>query len=110
MIAQNRAGFALNRASSASALNTYCAASHGIAWDILHVIFFVPMGAPSDVIKEDIQARVDTIHKMLGVAKDQAFFRQGHPLLREYYVPSSFHPLCYGRQKGYYHCATYARL
>ena len=64
-IARNRAGFALNRASFGSALNTYYAASRGIAREILHVIFLVPRGSPSDVIKEDIRARVDTIHAML---------------------------------------------
>ena len=46
-------------------------------------------GAPSDVIREDIRARVDTIHAMLGLAKDKALIRQGHPLLGEYSAPSS---------------------
>ena len=77
-IASNRAGLALNRASFASALNTYYAASRSIAREILHVIFFVCRGAPSDVIKEDIQARVYTIHAMFGLAKDQALIWQGH--------------------------------
>ena len=35
-IASNRAGFALNRASFGSALDTYYAASRGIARGILH--------------------------------------------------------------------------
>ena len=78
----------------------YYAASRGIAREILHVIFLVPRGSPSDVIKEDIRARVDTIHTMLGLAKDQALILQGHPLLGEYHVPSSGHPLCFFPTEG----------
>ena len=70
-------------------MNTYYAASRSIAREILHVIFFVSRGAPSDVIDEDIRARVDTIHAMLRLARDQALIRQGHPLLGEYNAPSS---------------------
>ena len=64
-IARNPAGFTLNRASFGSALNTYYSTSRSIARDILHVVFFVTRGAPTDVIKEDVRARVDTIHAML---------------------------------------------
>ena len=74
-IACNPAGFALNTASFGSALNTYYATSHSIAREILRVIFFVTRGAPTDVIKEDVRARVDTIHAMLGLAKGQALIR-----------------------------------
>ena len=87
-IASNR-GFALNRASFGRALNTYYTASCGIAREILHITFFVPRGAPPNVIKDDIRARVDTIHAMLGLAKDQALIWQVHPLLGEYQAPSS---------------------
>ena len=40
-IALNPAGFALNKASFGSALNTYCSTSRSITRDILHVVFFV---------------------------------------------------------------------
>ena len=85
-VARNRAEFALNRASFGSTLSMYYAASLGIAREILHVIFFVPVprGALSDVIQEDIRERVDIIHAMLGLAKGQVLIRQGHPLLGEY--------------------------
>ena len=63
-IAHNRAGFALNRASFGNALNAYYDPSHGITREILHVVFFVPRSAPTDVIEDDIRARVNTIHAM----------------------------------------------
>ena len=88
-IAKNPGGFALNRNSFGSALSTYYGTSRGIAREILHLVFFVPRGAPRDVIKEDVRERIDTIHEMLGLAKDQALIRQGHPLLGEYEVPSA---------------------
>ena len=68
--------------------------SHGVnsSCYFLHVIFFVTRGAPTDV-KEDVRARVDTIHAMLGLAKDQALIRQEHPLLGEYQAPSAGHAL-----------------
>ena len=59
-----RAGFALNRASFGNALNAYYDPSHGITREILHVVFFVPRSAPTDVIEDDIRARVNTIHAM----------------------------------------------
>jgi hypothetical protein len=83
-IEDNKAGFALNRASFGSAMNTYYGTLRSIARDILHAIFFQARGAPSDVIKEEVRARVDTIHEMLGLGKDEAVIRKGHPLLGEY--------------------------
>ena len=99
-IASNTAGFAPNKASFGSALNTYYTPSRCIAREILHVVFFVARGAPTDVIKEDILARVDTIHAMLGLAKDQALIRQGHPVPGEYQAPPSCHPLLVFPKEG----------
>ena len=81
-IARNSARFALNRAGLLLKCFEHvlcCIPRH--SGEILHVIFFVPRGSPSDVIKEDIRVRVDTIYTMLGLAKGQALIRQGHPLL-----------------------------
>ena len=99
-IANNKAGFALNRASFGSALNTYYATSRCIAREILHVIFFETRGAPSNIIKEDVRARVDTIHEMLGLAKDQALFQRGHPLVAEYQAPTAGYALRFFPSEG----------
>ena len=76
--------------------------------------FLRAQGTPSDVVKEDIRARVDTIHAMLGLAKDQpeALIRQGRPLLGEYLAPPSGHPLHFfpTEERVYDYCATYAGL
>ena len=75
-------------------MNTYYAASSGMAREILHVIFFVSRGAPTDVVKDNIRACLNTIHAMLGLAKDQALIRQGRLLLGEYQEPSSGRLVC----------------
>ena len=51
----NPAEFALNKASFGSALNTYYSTSRSIARDILHVVFFVTRGAPTDEYDDDAQ-------------------------------------------------------
>ena len=87
-------------ASFGSALNTYYAVSRCITRRILRVVFFVTRGALTNIIKDNIRALVDTIHKMLRLAKDQVLILQGHPLLGEYQVPSFCHPLCFFSAEG----------
>jgi hypothetical protein len=84
LIAENKAGFAIARSAFGSALATYQSSARGIARDILQVVFFVDRGAPRDVIKEDIRARIDTIHELLGLQEGQACFGPQHPLVAEY--------------------------
>ena len=98
-------------ASFGSALNTYYAVSRCITRRILRVVFFVTRGALTNIIKDNIRALVDTIHKMLRLAKDQVLILQGHPLLGEYQVPSSDRPLrFFPTESSCDYCATYAGL
>ena len=69
--------------------------SHGTRREILHVAFFVPRGAPSDVIKKGIRACLETIHTLLGLAKNQALILQVRPLLGKYHAPTSCHTLSF---------------
>ncbi len=50
---------------------------------------------------EDIRARVDTIHEMLGLSRGEAVMSSGHPLLQEYaeLIPPD-HPLCFFPKSG----------
>ena len=92
--ADNIAGFALNRASYGSALNTYPAASQlSIRKGDSSCYFLRAQGVLHPMSSRKIFEHINTIHVMLGLAKDRALIWQGHPLLGEYHSPSSSHPL-----------------
>jgi hypothetical protein len=57
LIAQNKAGFVLARASFGSAFSTYHATAKGIAGAILQVVYFVRRGAPRDLIMSELACR-----------------------------------------------------
>jgi hypothetical protein len=84
LIAENKVGFTFARAAFGSAFSTYSATAKGMARDVLQAVLFMHMGAPRDLIRQDIGARINTIHWLLGLADGQACIDTGHPLLGEY--------------------------
>ena len=68
-IAEDSQGFDLNLASFHQVLDTYQQSSKGLAREVLHATIFMPRGdADSPNI---IGSRVDYLHKMLGLQKDE---------------------------------------
>lgn len=81
---QNPQGFALNRTAFGSALETYFSNFRNSARDVLHLLFCVPRGSPSHIIPDSIAARVDDVHRMLGLANNEALIGPTHPVYKEY--------------------------
>ena len=86
-IERNSAGFGLLRASFGSVLETYQYQGRKLARDILHIIFFVCRGADNGLIPNDIKARIDDVHEMLGLEPGKALIDTTHPLHAEYASP-----------------------